>query len=70
MSLEINTSEMLNEALKEIQDEQPKEEVSTIEDMYEPYLIQEGFLKRTTRGRMVTDKTYKYLHIEDNLLKY
>ncbi len=46
------------------------EEVSTIEDMYEPYLIQEGFLKRTTRGRMVTDKTYKYLHIEDNLLKY
>ena len=35
------------------------EEVSTIEDMYEPYLIQEGFLKRTTRGRMVTDKAYK-----------
>ncbi len=46
------------------------EEVSTIEDMYEPYLIQEGFLKRTTRGRMVTDKTYKYLHIENDLLKY
>ncbi len=46
------------------------EEVSTIEDMYEPYLIQEGFLKRTTRGRMVTDKTYEYLHIKDELLKY
>ena len=46
------------------------EEVSTIEDMYEPYLIQEGFLKRTTRGRMVTDKTYEYLHVKDELLKY
>lgn len=40
------------------------EEASTIEDVYEPYLLQHGFLKRTTRGRMVTDKTYEYLGIE------
>lgn len=40
------------------------EEVSTIEDVYEPYLLQNGFLKRSSRGRIVTDKTYKYLNIE------
>ena len=40
------------------------EEVSTIEDVYEPYLLQNGYLKRTSRGRMVTDKTYEYLGIE------
>ena len=38
------------------------EEASTIEDVYEPYLLQNGFLKRTSRGRMVTEKTYKYLN--------
>lgn len=40
------------------------EEVSTIEDVYEPYLLQHGYLKRTSRGRVVTDKTYKHLGIE------
>lgn len=40
------------------------EETSTIEDVYEPYLLQQGFLKRTARGRMVTDKTYEYFKIE------
>ena len=40
------------------------EEVSTIEDVYEPYLLQMGFLKRTSRGRVVTDKTYEYLGIK------
>ena len=40
------------------------EEASTIEDVYEPFLLQQGYLKRTPRGRMVTDKTYKYLNIE------
>ena len=40
------------------------EEVSTIEDMYEPYLIQEGFLKRTSRGRIATEKAYKYFEKE------
>ena len=37
------------------------EEASTIEDVYEPYLLQNGFLKRTSRGRMVTEKAYSYL---------
>lgn len=37
------------------------EEVSTIEDVYEPYLLQNGYLKRTNRGRVVTDKTYEHL---------
>ena len=40
------------------------EEVSTIEDVYEPYLLQHGYLKRTSRGRVVTDKAYKHLGIE------
>lgn len=38
------------------------EEVSTIEDMYEPYLIQIGFMKRTSRGRIATDKAYTYFN--------
>ncbi len=37
------------------------EEVRTIEEIYEPYLMQNGFLKRTSRGRMVTQKAYKHL---------
>ena len=40
------------------------EEVSTIEDVYEPYLLQKGFLKRTSRGRVVTEKAYKHLGVE------
>lgn len=40
------------------------EEASTIEDVYEPYLLQQGYLKRSARGRVVTDKTYEYLGIE------
>ena len=40
------------------------EEASTIEDVYEPYLLQQGYLKRTARGRVVTDKTYEYLGIK------
>lgn len=39
------------------------EEQSTIEDVYEPYLLQTGLLKRTSRGRIVTDKAYKHLGI-------
>lgn len=39
------------------------EEQTTIEDVYEPYLLQNGFLKRTARGRMVTDKAYEHLGI-------
>lgn len=37
------------------------EEQTTIEDVYEPYLLQHGFLKRTSRGRMVTKKAYEHL---------
>ncbi len=37
------------------------EDPGTIEEVYEPYLIQEGFLMRTPRGRTVLEKTYKHL---------
>jgi Holliday junction DNA helicase RuvB len=37
------------------------EEAETIEEVYEPFLIQEGYLKRTPRGREVTEKAYKHL---------
>ena len=40
------------------------EETSTIEDVYEPYLLQKGLLKRTNRGRMVTELGYKALGLE------
>jgi Holliday junction DNA helicase RuvB len=40
------------------------EEPDTIEDVYEPFLIQSGFLKRTSRGREVTEKTYRYFTID------
>jgi len=40
------------------------EEVTTIEDVVEPYLLQEGFVKRTPRGRIATEKAYKHLGIE------
>ncbi|MFD1464760.1 Holliday junction branch migration DNA helicase RuvB [Lapidilactobacillus mulanensis] len=37
------------------------EDVETVETMYEPFLLQNGFLKRTSRGRMVTPKAYQHL---------
>jgi Holliday junction DNA helicase RuvB len=37
------------------------EDPGTVEDVYEPYLIKEGFVKRTPRGREVTDKAYQHL---------
>ena len=40
------------------------EEPDTIEDVYEPYLIQAGFLKRTPQGRAVTSKAYSYFGIK------
>lgn len=40
------------------------EEIITIEDVIEPFLLQEGYIKRTSRGRVVTEKTYEYLKIE------
>ncbi|MFN4124116.1 MAG: Holliday junction branch migration DNA helicase RuvB [Flavobacteriales bacterium] len=39
------------------------EEAETIEEVYEPFLIQEGYLMRTPRGREVTEKAYKHLGI-------
>ncbi len=40
------------------------EDAGTIEDVYEPYLIQNGFLNRTARGRMVTEFAYHHLGLE------
>ncbi len=40
------------------------EEAGTIEEVYEPFLIQEGFIRRTARGREVTDQAYEHLGIE------
>lgn len=37
------------------------EELGTIEDVYEPYLLQTGFIVRTSRGRIATDKAYEHL---------
>jgi Holliday junction DNA helicase RuvB len=39
------------------------EEAETIEEVYEPFLIQEGYLKRTSRGREAADRAYKHLKI-------
>jgi Holliday junction DNA helicase RuvB len=40
------------------------EEADTIEDVYEPYLLQQGLIKRTPRGRVVTPRGYEHLGIE------
>ncbi|RXZ68104.1 Holliday junction branch migration DNA helicase RuvB, partial [Fusobacterium necrophorum] len=37
------------------------EDAGTIEEVYEPFLIKEGFMKRTPRGREVTELAYKHL---------
>jgi Holliday junction DNA helicase RuvB len=41
------------------------EEAETIEEVYEPFLIQEGYLKRTSRGREATPLAYKHLGIQE-----
>lgn len=43
------------------------EEVTTIEDVVEPYLLQEGYIKRTQRGRQATEKAYKHLKADQEL---
>ncbi|MGP8243400.1 MAG: Holliday junction branch migration DNA helicase RuvB [Bryobacteraceae bacterium] len=43
------------------------EEADTIEEVYEPYLIQLGFLNRTPRGRMATERAYEYFGIKRKL---
>lgn len=48
------------------------EELGTLEDVYEPYLLQKGFILRTPRGRVATDKAYKHLKrtiSKDNRIK-
>ena len=40
------------------------EEVTTVEDVYEPYLLQEGYIKRTARGRVALEKSYQLLNIK------
>jgi holliday junction DNA helicase RuvB len=42
------------------------EEVQTLEDVYEPFLLQEGFIKRTPRGRVATEKAYAHLKLDYN----
>lgn len=42
------------------------EEPQTIEDVYEPYLLQIGFIQRTPRGRLVTPKAYRHFGIKEN----
>ena len=42
------------------------EEATTIDDVYEPYLLQTGLLKRTTRGRMVTEKGIEHIKSMEN----
>jgi Holliday junction DNA helicase RuvB len=39
------------------------EEPSTIEEVYEPYLLQLGFLDRTPRGRIATDRAFEYFNL-------
>jgi len=43
------------------------EETETIEDVYEPYLLQLGFLERTPRGRTATTKAYQHLNIKEEV---
>lgn len=45
------------------------EERETVEDMYEPYLIQKGFIKRTPRGRVVTGKAYDHFGLKQSPLE-
>src|SRR4029077_17737371 len=40
------------------------EEQATVEEVYEPYLIQLGLLERTPRGRMATEKAFRHLNIK------
>ena len=40
------------------------EDSGTVEDVYEPYLIKNGFIVRTQRGRVVSERTYRHLGLE------
>lgn len=45
------------------------EEITNIEDVIEPFLLQEGYIKRTNRGRVVTEKAYEYLNKNSELFE-
>ena len=45
------------------------EEMEAIEDVYEPYLLQLGFINRTNRGRIVTADAYKHLNKKQTNIK-
>lgn len=45
------------------------EETETVEDMYEPYLIQKGFIRRTPRGRVATDHAYQHFGFDPRILE-
>lgn len=40
------------------------EDKRTVEEVYEPYLVKNGLIKRTARGRVVTEKAYKHLGLK------
>ncbi len=40
------------------------EDPETVEDAYEPYLLQEGFIQRTSRGRIATPRAYSHLGVQ------
>lgn len=42
------------------------EDAGTIEEVYEPFLIQQGFLQRTPRGRLATELAYKHFNLKKN----
>jgi len=44
------------------------EEVTTLEDVYEPYLMMQGYIQRTPRGRIATEKAYRLLNIDRGTL--
>jgi Holliday junction DNA helicase RuvB len=44
------------------------EEVTTLEDVYEPYLLMQGYIQRTPRGRIATEKAYRLLQIDRGTL--
>ena len=51
------------------------EDAVTVEEVYEPYLIKEGYVQRTSRGRIALDKAYNYLkktrkdNVQNNIFK-
>ena len=40
-----------------------KRQANTIEEVYEPFLVQEGYIKRTQKGRVATERSYNHLGI-------